>query len=87
MREAGLHRGCIWMLLMIRILACRKSMLREMLRATVPVHDGWGEGAPDLRGKSVTLVLADNGVAQRVVWRLAKPRLLRTPHSHCGKWC
>lgn len=23
-----------------------------------------GEGAPDLRGKSVTLVLADNGVAQ-----------------------
>ncbi|MCU6176320.1 protein-disulfide reductase DsbD family protein [Citrobacter cronae] len=36
----------------------------ETLRATVPVHDGWGEGAPDLRGKSVTLVLADNGVAQ-----------------------
>lgn len=59
----------------------------ETLRATVPVHDGWGEGAPDLRGKSVTLVLADNGVAQKVVLRLAKPRLLRTPHSHCGKWC
>jgi suppressor for copper-sensitivity B len=36
----------------------------ETLRATVPVHGGWGEGAPDLRGKSVTLVLADNGVAQ-----------------------
>lgn len=25
-------------------------------------------------------MLADNGVAQRVVLRLAKPRLLRTPH-------
>lgn len=36
----------------------------ETLRATIPVHDSWGEGAPDLRGKSLTLVLADNGVAQ-----------------------
>lgn len=36
----------------------------ETLRATVPVHDSWGEGAPNLRGKQLTLVLADNGVAQ-----------------------
>ncbi|MEG2981668.1 MAG: hypothetical protein RR831_19365, partial [Stenotrophomonas sp.] len=36
----------------------------ETLRATIPVHDSWGEGAPDLRGKPITLVLADNGVAQ-----------------------
>lgn len=36
----------------------------DTLLATVPVHDSWGEGAPDLRGKLVTLVLADNGVAQ-----------------------
>ena len=36
----------------------------EKLHATVPVHDSWGEGAPNLRGKSLTLVLADNGVAQ-----------------------
>ena len=36
----------------------------DTLLATVPVHDSWGEGAPDLRGKRVTLVLADNGVAQ-----------------------
>ncbi|POT57807.1 protein-disulfide reductase [Citrobacter amalonaticus] len=36
----------------------------EMLLATVPVHDGWGEGAPDIHGKSLTLVLADNGMAQ-----------------------
>ena len=36
----------------------------DRLRATVPVHDSWGEGAPNLRGKLLTLVLADNGVAQ-----------------------
>ncbi|WP_410758734.1 protein-disulfide reductase DsbD family protein [Citrobacter youngae] len=36
----------------------------EILRATVPVHDSWGEGAPNLRGKQLTLVLVDNGVAQ-----------------------
>lgn len=36
----------------------------DRLRATVPVHDSWGEVAPNLRGKSLTLVLADNGVAQ-----------------------
>ena len=36
----------------------------EILRATGPVHDSWGEGAPNLRGKQLTLVLADNGVAQ-----------------------
>lgn len=36
----------------------------EKLQATIPVHDSWGEGAPDLRGQSLTLVLVDNGVAQ-----------------------
>ena len=36
----------------------------DSLQATVPVSDGWGEAAPDLRGKTVTLVLADDGIAQ-----------------------
>jgi suppressor for copper-sensitivity B len=36
----------------------------DMLQATVPVRDSWGEGAPDLRGKTITLVLADDGLAQ-----------------------
>lgn len=36
----------------------------EKLIATVPVHDGWGEGAPDLRGQTLSLVLADSDVAQ-----------------------
>ncbi|EHG7583393.1 thioredoxin family protein [Citrobacter sp. RHB21-C05] len=36
----------------------------DTMRATVPVHDSWGEGAPDLHGQPLTLVLADNEVAQ-----------------------
>ncbi|MCZ4676023.1 protein-disulfide reductase DsbD family protein [Citrobacter sedlakii] len=36
----------------------------DTMRATVPVHDSWGEGAPDLRDQPLTLVLADNEVAQ-----------------------
>lgn len=37
----------------------------ETLTATVPVTDGWGEAAPDLRGKTLSLVLADGGLAQQ----------------------
>jgi len=34
------------------------------LTATVPVSDSWGETAPDLSGKTLSLVLADSGQAQ-----------------------
>ncbi|WP_276850888.1 protein-disulfide reductase DsbD family protein [Enterobacter oligotrophicus] len=34
------------------------------LIATVPVTDSWGDAAPDLSGKNVSLVLADSGQAQ-----------------------
>lgn len=37
----------------------------DSLQATVPVSDGWGEAPPDLRGQVVTLVLADNAIAQQ----------------------
>ncbi|WP_411544384.1 protein-disulfide reductase DsbD family protein [Klebsiella pneumoniae] len=36
----------------------------DTLTATVPVTDSWGEAAPDLRGKTLSLVLADSGQAQ-----------------------
>ncbi|MCS5932578.1 hypothetical protein LNQ03_22375 [Klebsiella pneumoniae subsp. pneumoniae] len=36
----------------------------DTLTATVPVTDGWGEAAPDLSGKTLSLVLADSGQAQ-----------------------
>jgi Thiol:disulfide interchange protein len=34
------------------------------LTATLPVSDSWGETAPDLSGKTLSLVLADSGQAQ-----------------------
>ncbi|MCS2166118.1 protein-disulfide reductase DsbD family protein [Scandinavium manionii] len=36
----------------------------QTLTATLPVSDGWGETAPDLCGKAISLVLADSGQAQ-----------------------
>ncbi|MDI3360722.1 protein-disulfide reductase DsbD family protein [Lelliottia sp. V89_10] len=36
----------------------------QTLTATLPVSDGWGDAAPDLRGKTLSLVLADSGQAQ-----------------------
>lgn len=36
----------------------------DTLTASVPVTDSWGEAAPDLRGKTLSLVLADSGQAQ-----------------------
>jgi len=36
----------------------------ETLHATIPVSDSWGEEAPDISGKSLTLVLEDQGIAQ-----------------------
>ncbi|MGT8857104.1 protein-disulfide reductase DsbD family protein [Enterobacter sp. 186315] len=36
----------------------------DSLVASVPVTDSWGEAAPDLSGKNLSLVLADSGQAQ-----------------------
>lgn len=36
----------------------------DRLQATVPVTDSWGEKSPDLRDKSLTLVLADGAIAE-----------------------
>ena len=36
----------------------------DTLTATLPVSDGWGETAPDLRGKTLSLLLSDGGQAQ-----------------------
>lgn len=37
----------------------------ETLWATIPVSDGWDGAGPDLRGRNLSLVIADNGVAQQ----------------------
>lgn len=36
----------------------------QTLIATLPVSDGWGETAPDLRGKTLSMVLTEEGQAQ-----------------------
>lgn len=40
------------------------SLNGETLVAQIPVTDSWGEAAPDLSGKRLSLVLADSGLAQ-----------------------
>ena len=43
------------------------------LLARVPVSDGWGEAAPDLRGKTLTLVIDDGGMAQQITLPIGEP--------------
>lgn len=40
------------------------SLKDDTLIAQIPVSDGWGEAAPNLSGKRLSLVLADSGLAQ-----------------------
>ncbi len=40
------------------------SLTGDTLVAQIPVTDSWGEAAPDLSGKRLSLVLADSGLAQ-----------------------
>ncbi|MGP0855733.1 protein-disulfide reductase DsbD family protein [Serratia sp. CY84636] len=43
------------------------------LLARVPVSDGWGDAAPDLRGKTLTLVIDDGGMAQQITLPIGDP--------------
>lgn len=45
----------------------------EHMQARVPVSDGWGETAPDLRGKSLRLVVSDGGMAQEMTLTIGEP--------------
>ncbi|PKH21291.1 protein-disulfide reductase [Enterobacterales bacterium CwR94] len=45
----------------------------ERLEITVPASDEWGETAPDLTGKTLSLVLVDNGIAQQSTVTLGGP--------------
>ncbi|WP_421506887.1 protein-disulfide reductase DsbD family protein [Erwinia rhapontici] len=44
----------------------RFTLRGTMLIARVPVSDEWGDNAPDITGKNLSLVLADNGLAQQI---------------------
>ncbi|BAE74044.1 Thiol:disulfide interchange protein DsbD precursor [Sodalis glossinidius str. 'morsitans'] len=41
------------------------SVKGDTFEARVPVTDEWGETAPDLRGKTLSMVIADGGMAQQ----------------------
>lgn len=42
------------------------------LSATLPVTDEWGDAAGDISGKTLSLVLADNGIAQQLTLPVGK---------------
>ncbi|MBC3379503.1 thioredoxin family protein [Serratia fonticola] len=48
----------------------------EHLQARVPVSDGWGDAAPDLRGKQLRLVISDGGIAQEATLTIGGPLAL-----------
>lgn len=56
------------------------------LLARVPVSDGWGDAAPDLRGKTLTLVIDDGGMARQITLPIGD-RWPRPPvrHSRYGR--
>lgn len=72
---------------MMLILACRK--FTSQVRRYAPRYPFMtvGEGAPDLRGKSVTLVLADNGVARESRLAIGEAPVIENASPHCGRWC
>ncbi|MGB9097486.1 protein-disulfide reductase DsbD family protein [Erwinia sp.] len=45
----------------------------DQLQATVPVSDQWGESAPELQGETLSLVLADRGLAQQSELIIGRP--------------
>ncbi|VEA66961.1 Uncharacterized protein predicted to be involved in C-type cytochrome biogenesis [Serratia plymuthica] len=45
----------------------------NLMLARVPVSDGWGDTAPDLCGKTLTLVISDGGIAQQVQLPIGGP--------------
>ena len=52
--------------------------------ARVPVTDEWGETSPDLRGKPLTVVIADNGLAQESTVQIGAA--LPAASLHGGLW-
>ncbi|WBL73877.1 protein-disulfide reductase DsbD family protein [Serratia liquefaciens] len=54
----------------------RVSSEGSLMTARVPVSDGWGDSAPDLRGKTLTLVIGDGGMAQQVTLPIGGPLTL-----------
>ncbi|PPC73786.1 protein-disulfide reductase [Pantoea sp. ICBG 985] len=62
------------------------SVQGEMLTARVAVTDEWGEAAPDLRGKALSLVIADAGIAQQSQLTLGHQPLFSPSAGNATLW-
>lgn len=58
----------------------------ETLWATIPVSDGWDGAGPDLRGRDLSLVIADNGVAQQSRVLIADASLMPNADNDFELW-
>lgn len=60
------------------------SVQGNQLSVRVPATDGWGEGAADLRGKPLTMVITDAGLAQETTLTIGQA--LALPESSTAFW-
>ncbi|WP_145552154.1 protein-disulfide reductase DsbD family protein [Yersinia mollaretii] len=60
------------------------SVQGKQLSVRVPATDGWGEGAVDLRGKPLTMVITDAGLAQETTLTIGQA--LALPESSTAFW-
>lgn len=62
------------------------SVQGETLTARVAVTDEWGEAAPDLRGKALSLVITDAGIAQQSQLTLGHQPLFSPSAGNATLW-
>ncbi|MBS0054833.1 protein-disulfide reductase DsbD domain-containing protein [Yersinia sp. Marseille-Q3913] len=60
------------------------SVQGNQLSVRVPATDGWGEGTADLRGKLLTMVISDAGLAQETTLNIGSA--LRLPEPSTAFW-
>lgn len=58
----------------------------NQLSVRVPATDGWGEGTADLRGKQLSMVITDAGLAQDVLVTLGPALTLPQSATHFWSW-
>ncbi|WP_392565403.1 protein-disulfide reductase DsbD family protein [Utexia brackfieldae] len=56
------------------------------LYASIPVTDDWGDKAPNIQGKTLSLVLADNQIAQEITAPITAEQLTQTTQSELSFW-
>ncbi|CNK24079.1 putative metal resistance protein [Yersinia mollaretii] len=62
------------------------SVQGNQLSVRVPATDGWGEGAADLRGKPLTMVITDAGLAQETTLTIGQALTLTESSTAFWPW-